>query len=51
MMQSARCAPAEHPRAEAWLLADKLSQQTGVEIIAARDGLEFPLPGPADASE
>jgi len=38
-------------RANPSTVAEELSQQTGVEVIAARDGLEFPLPGPADASE
>ena len=31
-------------RAKPWLVAEKLSQETGVEVIAARDGMRFELP-------
>jgi ribonuclease BN (tRNA processing enzyme) len=32
-------------RAKPWLVAERLSQETGVEVIAARDGMRFELPG------
>ena len=32
-------------RAKPWLVAEQLSQETGVEVIAARDGMRFELPG------
>jgi ribonuclease BN (tRNA processing enzyme) len=32
-------------RAKPWLVAEKLSQETGVEVKAARDGMKFELPG------
>jgi hypothetical protein len=31
-------------RAKPWLVAEKLSQETGVEVVAARDGMRFELP-------
>jgi ribonuclease BN (tRNA processing enzyme) len=33
-------------RAKPWLVAEKLSQDTGVKVIAARDGMRFQLPEP-----
>ncbi len=33
-------------RAKPWEVAKKLSDETGVEVIAARDGLKFELPNP-----
>ncbi len=33
-------------RAKPWLVAAKLSEETGVKVIAARDGMKFQLPGP-----
>ena len=32
-------------RAKPWVVAEQLSQETGVEVIAARDGMVFELPG------
>lgn len=32
-------------RAKPWLVAERLSQETGVEVIAARDGMRLELPG------
>jgi phosphoribosyl 1,2-cyclic phosphodiesterase len=32
-------------RAKPWLVAEHLSQETGVEVIAARDGMKLDLPG------
>jgi len=32
-------------RAKPWLVAERLSQETGVEVIAARDGMKLELPG------
>lgn len=34
-------------RAKPWLVAERLSQETGVHVVAARDGMRFALPGPA----
>ena len=31
-------------RAKPWLVAEQLSQETGVEVLAARDGMRFELP-------
>jgi len=31
-------------RAKPWLVAEKLSQETGIQVIAARDGMRFQLP-------
>ncbi|MFB3879919.1 MAG: MBL fold metallo-hydrolase [Armatimonadota bacterium] len=36
-------------RAKPWLVAEQLSQETGVEVIAARDGMRFALPSSSDA--
>ncbi len=33
-------------RAKPWEVAERLSQETGVKVMAARDGLKFALPGP-----
>jgi ribonuclease BN (tRNA processing enzyme) len=30
-------------RAKPWLIAEKLTEQTGVKVIAARDGMKFDL--------
>ena len=30
-------------RAKPWLIAEDLSQKTGVKVIAARDGMKFDL--------
>ena len=32
-------------RAKPWEVAERLSQETGIEVIAARDGMRFELPG------
>jgi ribonuclease BN (tRNA processing enzyme) len=32
-------------KAKPWLVAERLSQETGVEVIAARDGMRLELPG------
>ena len=32
-------------RAKPWLVAERLSQETGIEVVAARDGMKLPLPG------
>jgi len=32
-------------KAKPWLVAEQLSQETGVEVIAARDGMRLELPG------
>jgi len=37
-------------RAKPWLVAEKLSQETGIKVIAARDGMRFQLP-PAEAAQ
>jgi ribonuclease BN (tRNA processing enzyme) len=37
-------------RAKPWTVAEDLTQQTGVKVVAARDGMRLQLPGP-DASE
>jgi ribonuclease BN (tRNA processing enzyme) len=34
-------------RAKPWLVAERLSQETGIEVVAARDGMKLPLPGGA----
>ncbi len=34
-------------RAKPWEVAKKLSDETGVEVLAARDGMECQLPGPS----
>jgi len=36
-------------RAKPWEVAERLSQETGVEVIAARDGMEYELPGDGGA--
>jgi phosphoribosyl 1,2-cyclic phosphodiesterase len=33
-------------RAKPWDVAARLSEETGIEVVAARDGMEFVLPGP-----
>ena len=38
-------------RANPSTVAEELAQQTGVEVIAARDGMEFPLPGGTETQE
>lgn len=38
-------------RAKPWLVAEKLSQETGVKVIAARDGMRFQLPGPEGSED
>ncbi len=38
-------------RAKPWLVAEKLSQETGVEVKAARDGMKFELPGGDESQE
>jgi ribonuclease BN (tRNA processing enzyme) len=36
-------------RAKPWVVAERLSEETGVEVIAARDGMKFELPGGEEA--
>ncbi len=33
-------------RAKPWVVAAKLSEETGIEVVAARDGMKLQLPGP-----
>ncbi len=38
-------------RAKPWLVAERLSEETGVEVLAARDGMKFELPGAGVAED
>jgi ribonuclease BN (tRNA processing enzyme) len=38
-------------QAKPWAVAERLSDETGVQVIAARDGMKFELPGPSAAGE
>jgi phosphoribosyl 1,2-cyclic phosphodiesterase len=38
-------------RAKPWEVAEKLTQETGVKVVAARDGMRFALPGGTETQE
>ena len=38
-------------RAKPWEVAERLSQETGVKVIAGRDGMRFQLPGPEPSED
>jgi ribonuclease BN (tRNA processing enzyme) len=38
-------------RAKPWLIAEQLTRETGVQVVAARDGMRFELPGPEIAED